>query len=790
MCNRVKQQIASYFGMLACLSSLLVVVSCGAPGEGANPGVVDIPIAYTKRTPLYDDDGLPDNINIGNPLQFSAGGDLYIRSASSASASERNITFSVTQGRGDVKDVSVNFDGNKLIFSLREEDLTPNDPTDDPTWDIYEYDLTTDTVRRILSSFIDDQGNDVTPAYLPDGRIVFSSDRQIQSRAILLNEKPGGDGVTKPQFSAARNDGRDMKAMVLHVMNPDGSEIKQISYNQSHDLDPVVMPNGRILFSRWNDMEDKNLMSLFTIRPDGSDLQKYYGGHISSHVDDNGDVLQFTKPKVMQDGRILVLARPFSGTFGGGDLLFIDGENYINKNQPTYASRNYAFGPGQQKATVAQINLGSQEISTAGRYISAVPLPDGTNRLLISKGTCQLSIDDPNADPLVLNPLPCVEPYLSNPAAFELPSLYGVWVANLSDGTERPLISPQANTIIGDLVVLQPQTEPPIVSDLNKDVVLAGDRVGMVHIRSVYDMGVVDASGVPVFTCSFGNVACTDNTITSLEQLASPAVSADVRPARFIRIIKAASIPDDNDTEATRPDLDAAAFGRNRNFGMREILGYTEVYPDGSAKFKVPANVAFALEVLDKDGRRIGPRHKNWLQINPGEVLECNGCHQQQVNNTVPLPHGRSDAVADSLNIGAPIDNYTYSGTENPLTMAPYVALTLGETIAETVTRQLPVRLTPRVNVEFTDIWRPTGNKDLDISLRYEDLSTQIPVSTSCLDNPPLTEWDNYCRIIINYTGDQSPTSTEFGNIQPIWELPRIDDKGDMDPLNDEDVTC
>ena len=47
----------------------------------------------------------------------------------------------------------------------------------------------------------------------------------------------------KPQFSAQDED-RNEPAFVLHVMNADGSGIRQISFNQSHDLDPAVL-DGR-----------------------------------------------------------------------------------------------------------------------------------------------------------------------------------------------------------------------------------------------------------------------------------------------------------------------------------------------------------------------------------------------------------------------------------------------------------------------------------------------------------------------------------------------------------------
>jgi len=89
---------------------------------------------------------------------------------------------------------------------------------------------------------------------------------------------------------------------------------------------------------------------------------------------------------------------------------------------------------------------------------------------------------------------------------------------------------------------------------------------------------------------------------------------------------------------------------------MREILGYAPIEPDGSVRVKVPANVAIQLTVVDAKARRISPLHRNWLQVQVGEVLTCNGCHAP---NTPPPPagtprsHGRSNLFA-SINPGAP----------------------------------------------------------------------------------------------------------------------------------------
>ena len=66
-------------------------------------------------------------------------------------------------------------------------------------------------------------------------------------------------------------------------------------------------------------------------------------------------------------------------------------------------------------------------------------------------------------------------------------------------------------------------------------------------------------------------------------------------------------------------------------------------------KVKVPANTPFAISILDENGQRINGRHRQWLTLKPGEVLECNGCHTANSEQ----PHGRIDAQSASINAGA-----------------------------------------------------------------------------------------------------------------------------------------
>ena len=97
------------------------------------------------------------------------------------------------------------------------------------------------------------------PRFLPDGRIVFASTRQRLAKAILLDEG-------KPQFAALDED-RDDPALALHVMDANGENVTQITYNQSSDLDPSIDSNGRIVYSRWDNAFGNDQISLYRVGP-------------------------------------------------------------------------------------------------------------------------------------------------------------------------------------------------------------------------------------------------------------------------------------------------------------------------------------------------------------------------------------------------------------------------------------------------------------------------------------------------------------------------------------------
>ena len=706
-------------------------------GQAADPGSNDFPIAYVKRTIPATAGGQLIQDDVRQVRDTLPDADLFFRDRASPSAAERNITDRVTGSDPyDIKDVDVSPDGKKIVFAMRGPLKKNQKEKDPPSWGIWEYDIPSDDLHRVIrSTTIANEGHDIGPQYLPDGRILFTSTRQRQSQAILRDEG-------KPGFEA-QTDSRNESAFVLHVMKADGTDIHQISFNQSHDLSPSVMNDGRVLFSRWDGATGRGI-HLYTANPDGTNLQLLYGArsHNTGTLDPATGLpsaIQFTRPREMQNGRILALVRPFTDTDLGGDLTMIDASMYVENTQPL-ASFAGNTGPAQSRATPNQV-VTVPGPSPGGRFRSAFPLWDGTNRILVSWSQCRL-LEGTTV-------VPCTDSRLASPTAVEAPVLYSAWMFDPVANTFKPLFEPVESVMITDLVAAQPRALPAVILDkvavLDFDPSLEADGVGILDIRSVYDFDGVDQAAP-----SAPNIAT----------LANPAQrTADQRRARFLRLEKPVSLPD----RRVR-DIANAAFGAT-GF-MREILGYVPVEPDGSVRAKVPANVAFQISVLDKDGRRLFPVHRNWLQLRPGETKTCNGCHDPA---TAPrVSHGRNGLFAAAW-AGA-----ASTGVPFPGTLAKFSPNT-GDTMAQVRARWSCANdscrsLLPSVDVKYVDEWTDatSAGRAPDASFGYtyaasgpgiSKLTTVPPTALSCT-----TAWSSTCRIVINYVQ----------HLHPLWSLPRV----------------
>ncbi|UTA47891.1 hypothetical protein L1F30_17265 [Simiduia sp. 21SJ11W-1] len=727
----------SLFPALAAVAALFVG-GCSSKSETGtlddiepDPVVLDIPMAYINRPIPIDEAGNRVADDILLPQTFNPGAVLYLKDRASSSAAEVDITSQAwDEGAAyDVKDISTSYDGERLLFAMRAPDIEGADEEDQPKWNIWEYDIPSATLRRVISDDIQAEiGHDLAPRYLPgvERRIVFASSRQTRSRAILLD-----DG--KPQFSAL-NDDRDEHAFVLHVMDNDGTNIEQLTFNQSHDLQPALMADGRVLYSRWDRIPGNDRLSFYSVDPYGMRQSLVYGYHSQNTGTDDTEAF-FLRPVQLADGRVFGIQRARQSVEYGGNLVAVDVENFIAANQPI----DGGSGTQAQTALYPLAVSTNDTLSINGIFHSASPLFDGTGRFIVSWSRCRVINPDNNL------PAACNED--TDPAAELADPLFGVYIFDPAAGTQQPILLPREGRMLTEPTLLIPREQdnliPPPTADIDYDANLADQELGSLHIKSVYDFDGTDAFGI--------------------ETLRNPANwPANRGQARFLRLVKAVSIPDRDVL-----NFPNTAFGRSANNGMREILGYVPIEPDGSVLAKVPADVAISFDIVDAQGRRVNGfgRHNNWLQLRPGEQRSCNGCHTRQSE----LPHGRPDAEPEAANTGAPTTGQPFENTD------PALFTDMGETMAETFARINGMR-TPSADIAYTDEWTDQAllAPEPDITLSFADLLTEQPAGSGC--DVGSNNWSAQCRVTIHYPD----------HIQPLWDLPRADDPD----TPTEDWTC
>ena len=779
---------------VATLLASILVVACSkgdgvqiGTGQNADPVIIDFPIAYIKSPLPIDDNGIFQQQDLREQITFDFGADLYYRDRAAVGALPVNITEDVSMGMAAIRDVEIDYDGSRLLFAMRVPFELGVDVDDQvATWNIWQYTFETDELERVMSSPLTAEiGHDIMPKYLPDGRIIFSSTRQKASQGLLLDEGKSG-------FPAQDEDDNEF-AFNLHLMDGDGSNIEQVTFNQSHDLDPSVLSSGQIVYSRWDNSQPTDGVNLYRMNPDGSNNELLYGQQ-SHDTGVNGETIQFAQPREVEDGRVMVLARPFTDTEGGGELVFIDTVQYLENTQPTKDNIGVLNGPAQADATVNDVSTEPGVPSTGGRYFSVYPIQDGTSRLMVSWTQCRLTEilpDDGDASTTDSRIVACTDENLlgvvfvdpndppPTPVAgdfFVAPPLYGIWIYDPRDDTQLPIVAGEEGFMFTEVVSADPRPIPGFIQDGLNDSTLDGTMAdngeAILNIRNVYDFDGAMSPGI-------------DPAVLA-DPLQTPAAD---RPARFLRIEKAVSQPDDD-----LRDIDNSAFGVTTQFGMKEIVGYAMIEPDGSVVTKVPANAALMISVVDENGMQISQRHLNWISASPGQELKCNGCHDANSGES----HGRIDAF-DSAYAGAPV-----AGVAFPNTLAKWFVGDVGETMAEVraritcetpdpVTLELCTSIEPSMDIVYRDVWTAepaVAAMNVDIDLLYGDLTTTPPTPLSCQQ-----DWQWRCRSVINYEA----------NIHPLWSQPRIvmfDDDGDPDtpdvpmpdingnPINNNCLNC
>lgn len=145
---------------------------------------------------------------------------------------------------GTVRDPAVHYDAKKILFSYR--------PGGTLYCHLYEIDMDGKNLRQLTDGPYDD----IEPCYLPDGGISFISSRCKRWVQCWVTQ-----------------------SATMHRCDADGKNIRALSANIEQDNTPWPLPDGRILYQRWEyvDRSQMHYHHLWAANPDGTGEMVYYG---------------------------------------------------------------------------------------------------------------------------------------------------------------------------------------------------------------------------------------------------------------------------------------------------------------------------------------------------------------------------------------------------------------------------------------------------------------------------------------------------------------------------------
>jgi len=148
-----------------------------------------------------------------------------------------------------VGDIDLHWDAQKMLISQKGNNNR---------YEVFEIGVDGGGRRQVTPAEPDVDNYDA--CYLPDERIIYDSTACFQGVPCV----GGGNQVAN-----------------LHIMNPDGTGIRRLCFDQDHDWCPTVMNDGRVMFARWEYSDTPHYFTRLMMRmnPDGTGQVALYGSN-------------------------------------------------------------------------------------------------------------------------------------------------------------------------------------------------------------------------------------------------------------------------------------------------------------------------------------------------------------------------------------------------------------------------------------------------------------------------------------------------------------------------------
>jgi hypothetical protein len=573
----------------------------------------------------------------------------------------------VQAGKGSVTDPFVSFDGEWVFYSLF------HDPANRAGSDLYKIHVPTRKVVRLTHQEYTpntsvapwSQGKEVVynmgPCPVPGGKVVFTSSR---------------DGVKTPR-------GYPRQAHQLFVMDEDGKNVEKIGHlNVAGALHPVVLKDGRVMFSSLESqgVHGSIAWGIWAIHPDGTNWNPIISAlHGGGGADD-----AFHFQSQLSDGNLVVELYYNQNTQGFGTYF---------KLPPRAPDGVPQFGSAYNPAVhTKEHGWDIPELFMRGRGSFRMPFqPYGMQTLTrFTHGSDSPAPPSDDKDPKsprvgkVTHPCGAPDNHLltvwspgSMPSANRGPVPYddpvdaGIYL--LKDG--KPIDEPGQMLKIKNDPNYNEQWPRPLVSykrvygidepkklthhnDGKRSKALPeGTPFGLVGSSSLYKRESFPRGAVPRGSVTaVGNpYGAFSHSMSSPPNWGGQGADAGLYENSDIHAIRILAME-----PATQP---VAKFFHNHAQERLRILGEIPVRkfgkgepgvsapgeqprdpdgnPDTSFLAKIPADVAFTFQTIDKEGMVLNMA-QTWHQVRPGEVRnDCGGCH---AHSQLPTPFEKTAA--------------------------------------------------------------------------------------------------------------------------------------------------
>ncbi len=363
----------------------------------------------------------------------------------------------------------------------------------------------------------------------------------------------------------------------MFVMDGKGGYIRRVGFDQVHTFYPVLRGDGTVLYTRWeyNDRDISNVMGLFSMYPDGCHQTEVFGNQTTWP-----QTLIHARPVPGSPSKFFAVASGHHGAYSG-EVCIVD--NALDSNGPDHITM---ISPPRRTATLDRNDF----LAMGGVYRnSEYPYPLCDQWYLVSyRDVGQERFGSVSSAP------------------------YRIYLKHV-DGKSRELLAWGGGSLHHPVVVAPWRaiwgTDAPRVVEHAK----YSESTGTFTIQNVYVgqglKGIDQASGVAktlrVVALKYRVSGACDQGFAGMVMGAKP----------WNVVFSAPNI--------NPPSLWGGSWD------VKEVLGETKIYEDGSASFKVPARTPVYFQVLDANGFSIAGM-RSWATLMPGETFSCIGCHESK----------------------------------------------------------------------------------------------------------------------------------------------------------------